>query len=263
MCSVSVNCAHLHPKFGEKTSEEVLQELKEEEQSGEVDVNLKMYKEKRLLARRSPYPTVVIEVRATPPPNFGDNQPTKPTAATQEVTSADIQRLEALFGKSAHMSHPSKEKTSREEEEDFYDAIGKTIGVDAISLVTPIILAQNWISEHVDGFDPRSSAFTATDAKHVDEAYEFVFTNVAMQTSKFLDKSRDDQTIPTKTQYLVMSNFVTSSATSFEKFAQEVASIIDVLPALQGQVEVSTLHPEHVDSTKRSPVPVCVLNWLS
>ncbi len=253
----------MHPKFGEKTADEVLQELQDEEQSGEVDVNLKIYKEKRLLARRSPYPTVVIEVRATPPPNFGESHPPKPTSVAQEVTSADIQRLEALFGKSAHMSHPSKEKTRREEDEDFYDAIGKTTGIDEISLVTPIILAQNWIAEHVPGFDLRTSAFTATDAKQVDEAYEFVFTNVAMQTSNFLDKSRPDQVVRTSTQYLVMSNFVTSSATSFEKFSQEVAGILDVFPLLKNQVDVSTLHPEHVDSSKRSPVPVCVLRWLN
>ncbi len=61
--SVSVNCAHLHPKFGEPTPEEELEEMKNEDLDGEVDLNLKAYKEKRLLARRSPYPTIVIEVR--------------------------------------------------------------------------------------------------------------------------------------------------------------------------------------------------------
>ena len=40
VCSVSVNFAHLHPKFGEKTPEQELKELQEEEESGEYNSNL-------------------------------------------------------------------------------------------------------------------------------------------------------------------------------------------------------------------------------
>ena len=58
----------MHPNFGAKTPEQELKELQEEEE--EVDVNLQQYKERRLLARRSPFPCVVVEVRAMPPPNF-------------------------------------------------------------------------------------------------------------------------------------------------------------------------------------------------
>jgi len=53
--SVSVNCAHLHPSFGEKTPEEAMQELKDEEEAGEVDLNYEEYKKKRILARQSPF----------------------------------------------------------------------------------------------------------------------------------------------------------------------------------------------------------------
>ena len=76
--SVAINCAHLHPKFGEQSPEQKLQEMKEEEAAGEVDVNLEQYKIARQLARRSPYPTVVLEVRATPPPDFSQAPPLKP-----------------------------------------------------------------------------------------------------------------------------------------------------------------------------------------
>ena len=74
--SVSVNCAHLHPQYGEQTPEQELQALQEEEE--DLDLNLRDYKERRMLARRSPYPSVVVEVRATPPPEFTPPAPTGP-----------------------------------------------------------------------------------------------------------------------------------------------------------------------------------------
>jgi hypothetical protein len=254
--SVSVNCAHLHPKFGEPTPEEELEEMKNEDLDGEVDLNLKAYKEKRLLARRSPYPTIVIEVRSTPPPDFGAPN-TQPHQEEEKITSEDIQRLEALFGKSAAMDHPAK-TNSLQDENDFYDAIGKASGIDEISLVTPMILAQNWVATHDDRFDPNTSTFTATETKHVDEGYEFVFTNLAMQTSIFAERNRVERNMR---QYLVMNNFLSASATSFEKFATEVSNIVQSFPGISGQAKVTTLHPEHVDPTKRAPVPVFVWTW--
>jgi hypothetical protein len=239
--------------------DEKLQEMKEEEEAGEVDLNLQAYKEKRLLARRSPYPTIVVEVRSTPPPDFSP----KPKKATQQpppeenVTADDIQKLEALFGRSATFDHPTTPKSPKEEENDFYNAIGRASGIHEISLVTPMILAQNWIAAHVlrDDMEPSCCTFTATETKHVDEGYEFVFTNLAMHISQFGGK-------PGMRQYLVMSNFLPSSATSFEKFANEANSISKCIPGLSGKLKVSTLHPEHVDPTKRSPVPVLVWTWV-
>lgn len=259
--SVSVNCAHLHPKFGEPTPEEQLEEMKKEDEEGEVDLNLRAYKEKRLLARRSPYPTVVIEVRSQPPPDFSQTPQTNEAPAEvvdEKVTNDDIQRLEALFGKSPTFDHPTKNKSSREEENDFYDAIGKASGIEEISLVTPSILAQNWIAQNDPKFDATSSTFTASEAKHVDEGYEFVFTNLAMQTSIFTERNEVKTGMR---QYLVMSNFLSASATSFEKFATEVAAITKSFPGISGKAQVSTLHPEHVDPTKRAPVPVFVWTW--
>ena len=232
--------------------------MKQEEDEGEVDLNLKAYKEKRLLARRSPYPTVVIEVRSTPPPDFSPNVQSNDTPPDEKVTADDIQRLEALFGKSPTFDHPTKDKSFKEEENDFYDAIGKASGIDEISLVTPMILAQNWIAQNDDAFDSSTSTFTATESKHVDEGYEFVFTNLAMQTSVFAERNQIHSGMR---QYLVMSNFLSASATSFEKFAKEVENILKSFPGISGKARVSTLHPEHVDPTKRAPVPVFVWTW--
>jgi hypothetical protein len=242
----------LHPKFGEKTAEEILKEMQEEDEGAEVDVNLQAYKEKRMAARRSPYPTVVLEVRASPPPDFGSAPPVRQAASDEKVSAEDIQKLEALFGKSAATT---KERGSKEVENDFYDSIGSAL--DEISTVTPMILAQNWIAEHDDEFDVLTSTFTTSDAKHVDEAYEFAFINLAMESSR--RQQEGGQAKPMR-QYLVMPNFVSSSATSLQKFANELKSITKFL-TLPGKATVSTLHPEHVDETKRAPVPVLVWTW--
>jgi hypothetical protein len=92
--------------------------------------------------------------------------------------------------------------------------------------------------------------FTTTDCQYVDEAYEFVFNNIAMQQFR-----------NNVAQYLVYTNFVSSSATSFEKFARECVGLVDTMPSLRGKIELSTLHPEHIDESKRCPVPVLVMKW--
>lgn len=292
--SVSVNCAHLHPKFGEMTPEEELAELQNEEQDEEVDLNLQEYKERRLLARRSPYPSVVVEVRSMPPLEFSSSSSAEQQSSAgpqtpetieeddddddeeddismesdQEVTSDFVLQLEALFSKSAHM----KDEVSNKKKDDFFDAIGNHI--EEVSAVTPMMLAQTWIDQNDPLFEAPNCAFTASDTKHVDEAYEFVFTNMAMQTSQFLldnsssstrspvDSASDsDDSGAQKRQYLVMGNFVSSSATSLEKFTVEVNTIVNTISQLQGKMKVSCLHPEHVDATKRSPVPIFILQW--
>ena len=84
--SVSINCAHLHPQYGMQTPEEQLAELKREEEEGEVDVNMQEYKKRRDEARRSPYPSVIVEVQSTPPPDFGTR---RDEAAMMEAAAAD------------------------------------------------------------------------------------------------------------------------------------------------------------------------------
>lgn len=248
--SISVNCAHLHPNFGELTKEEELQQLKEEEE--EVDVNLEAYKKQRLLARRAPYPSVCIETRATPPTDFRQAGP-PPSVRRQtpegepeaKVTLDDVHKLEALFGKPAVFT---KEPTQTDDA--FWDAIGNAKGIQEIAVVSPLRQAQTWISENHHAFRIETSSFTTSECQYVDEAYEFVFNNIAMQ------QFRNDAT-----QYLVYTNFVSSSATSLEKFATECSGLVDLMPSLKGKLAISILHPEHIEASQRAPVPVIVMTW--
>jgi len=242
--SVAINCAHLHPSFGERSPEQQLQDMKDEDEAGEVDVNLEEYKKVRLLARRSPYPTVVIETRAQPAPDFSESPP--PSSQQQQdtndeqgrVSAADIQKLEALFGKQAHIEQKDSESS-------FWDAVGNSI--EEVSALTPLKLCEQWIAEHAN--PPTAAAFTETGTTQVDAAYEFVFTNIAMlQESPITEK-----------HYLVMPQFLSAAATSFEKFATQVHKISSCLPDL-GDVTVDTYHPEHIDPAKRSPMPILALS---
>jgi hypothetical protein len=257
-CSVSINCAHLHPSFGEKTPEEELKEMQEEDEAGEIDMHLAEYKERRLEARRSPYPSVVVEVRAMAPPEFTAPTPSGPETpdpiddVEPQVTADLVNSLEALFS----MSSLESKKGGG-----FYDAIGTHI--EEVSALTPLALAQNWVVAHDDLFDFSTCAFTSSDTPHVDEAYEFIFTNLAMQTTQFLNYDHDSADAGAqKRQYMVMSNFLSSSATSMEKFALEVENIISTLPPIQNKVRLTCFHPEHIEESKRCPVPTFVLQWL-
>jgi len=253
--SVSVNCAHLHPQFGQLTPEQELEQLREEEASGEVDVHQRAYREKRMEARRSPYPTIVVEVRSIPPPDFGVAPPPPSTAvkgekipalSSGEVSRQDIQKLEALFGKSAYVSHPSKVVSPQEEDDAFYKAIEDSFD-KAFTALRPLNIAQQWIALHDLGV-MKTASFTESTTPDVDAAYEFVFTNVAM-----LNEGNSKQ------YYLVMPNFLSAAATSFEKFSGEVINIISCIP--DAPVRVTTFHPEHIDSKKRSPSPILKLEW--
>lgn len=281
---VSVSCAHLHPKYGEKTPEQELKEMQEEEEQGEVDLNLEMYKKQRLLARQSPYPSVVIEVRSmsppkyTPPPSpqrgpvapqwINEIDADKEDSDATETTNIDadiVNQLEALFSKSSLDSGDSAN-----EEGDFYESIGSHI--ETLSTVTPLMVAQTWIDQNDSFFDMTQCSFTVSDATHVDEAYEFLFTNLGMQTSHFLAEGgssgpESEVTPPPvikdtqKRQYMVMPHFLSSSATSLEKFTKQAQRIIRTLPSIGSKVDLTSFHPEDVDAQKRCPVPVIVLQW--
>jgi len=96
----------------------------------------------------------------------------------------------------------------------------------------------------------------------VDEAYEFTFASIAMHLGLNDSKSYSlSQGSKGSRNYLILSNFLSSSATSFEKFTFQVNKIIDTIPNLRSKLFVSTFHPEHVEQNKRSPQPICVLEW--
>jgi hypothetical protein len=246
------------------TKEQQLREMIAEEQAGEVDLNLKAHKEKRLLARRSPYPTVCIEIRATPPPDFSEAGPppsllrqSSRDEADEGISAADVKKLEKLFGVSAALSHPTKNLTPEQEEDEFYNAIGSIKGITEISLMSPLRLAQEWIAHNHGAFDIDTSTFGRTKCQYVDEAYEFVFNQLAMMQAS---RQANGTAHPT-TQYLVFESLMSNSATSFEKFAREIMGLVQLLPSLKGHVDVTTLHPEHISSDKRAPVPVLVMTW--
>lgn len=248
---VSVKFAHLHPMYGERTLEQELHEMKEEESKGEIDLNLQDYKRQRILARRSPYPSVVIELLAMAPPSYTPPPPTGPFLSDDiKIDSEVVQRLESLFSRS------SLDETNNLDG-DFYESIGSHI--ETVSSVTPLAVAENWIATNDPHFEATKCAFTVSDVTHVDEAYEFLFTNLGMQTSRFLEG--DTQAGAQKRQYLVMSHFLSNSATSLEKFAVQAEKIIRTLPSVIDKVDVSYFHPENVDEDKRCPVPVIVLQW--
>jgi len=262
---VSINCAHLHPQYGVATPKEELAALKHEEEEGEVDVNLQDYKKRRDEARRSPYPSVIVEVQSTPPPDFGarrDEAAMKAAAADMEaakkvdsdadVTSDDVKKLEALFGMSAA-------KKSSSADDPFYDALGEAFGKKQIIAQTPLQQAQNWALQNDPAFNEQTSTFTKSDTRHVDAAYEYVFNNIAMLNAA--DNATSDSPKRGQKNYVVLPNFLPTSATSFDRFAGQVSNILLQMPSMAEKVMLSTFHPEHVVASTASPVPILVITW--
>lgn len=275
---VSLSLSSLHPEYGTKTMVENLTETKNEELEGDVDLNLEEYKKRRNLARQSPYPTLVLEVKATPPPDFGSSPPppiqgsssrmeapdTHDQSESDEAGGAskeDLNKLEALFGLSPATSHKG--------EDSFYDSIGQVI--EEVSVENPVIASQTWLTQHDPMYDGKKVIFTTTDAKQVDAAYEVIFTSIAAQkpllslpSSPLLPK---DSSIPNNgpevgnRSYVIMPNFLSSSATSFWKFSLEVSKILGTVMDSNELVSISIFHPEHVDEEKRCPLPTFGFQW--
>jgi len=130
-------------------------------------------------------------------------------------------------------------------------------------------MSQNWISTNDPFFNMSTSTFTLSDSRHVDAAYEFVFNNIAMHISmgRGMNNPQGENTLGavelkfSSRSYLVMPNFLSSSATSFEKFAIEVGHLIQTL-GLRDVLSVSVMHPEHIQNERRSPYPIFVLQWF-
>lgn len=251
---ISINCAHLHPRYGEPTPEETLAALKKEEESGEIDLHLQEYKKRRDEARRSPYPSVIVEVQSTPPPDFNAAPKSEMQIVgvdrDESVTSEDVRRLEALFSMSA---------ATKKSDDDFYDALGEAFGNKQIAAKTPLSMAQNWILVNDPTFNEQTSTFTTSDTRQVDAAYEYVFNTLAMISTE----NKVSTETPRKGQksYIVLPNFLPTSATSFNRFAGQVSNILLAMPTMKEKTVISTFHPEHVDAATRSPVPIIVVTW--
>ena len=112
-------------------------------------------------------------------------------------------------------------------------------------------------------YNPYVSTFASADVSHPDAAFEFVFTNLAMNRYK-PSKGGERKEFEVKSRsYLIMPSFVSASATSLEKFMSDVRAIIDTIDGLNERVSLSLMHPEHVKDEKRSPVPVLIAQWYN
>ena len=126
----------------------------------------------------------------------------------------------------------------------------QAFGIQEISMESPDDLARHWIQENDPLFHADTSNFYSCDTKHVDAAYEFVFSSIAMMMENVDAHTRS---------YLILPNFVPTSATSFEKFATEVENILKTIPSSLSSMTMTTFHPEHISTKDRCDVPVFVL----
>ncbi len=155
--SVSINGASLHPCYGEKTPKEIIDELEEIEEDGMLDLNKVEGMRRRNQARRSPYPTLIIEVQASPPGENDINDRKSPPQSASDDDDNDLSRrgvlndivlkLESIFAKSAaiHKKNDIKEENS---EDSFYKAIGR------VSLHTLLFLCRLRVSKHSKCYSP-------------------------------------------------------------------------------------------------------------
>ena len=102
-----------------------------------------------------------------------------------------------------------------------------------------------------------TSAFTETDTAEIDSGMEFVFTNLAMMVER-ARQEKDQQA--EQRQFVVVPHFCSAAATSLEKFATMLRELVQTMKI---PVDIGTYHPEHVDASKRAPVPVVLLQWKS
>ncbi|KAL3816828.1 hypothetical protein ACHAXA_005106 [Cyclostephanos tholiformis] len=128
---------------------------------------------------------------------------------------------------------------------------------------TPLSMAQTWVLQTDPAFNEQTSTFTKSKSRHVDAAYEYVFNNLAMlnaadgdATLCLLDRSKRGQK-----SYVVLPNFLPTSAMSFDRFAGQVLNIVRVMPSLADRLMISTFHPKHNVKSMQAPVPIIVITW--
>ena len=252
---MGISVSTLHPDYGNEKPHELyenkINEIKEN------NVELKKYIDSRNRARQSPYPSLILEVNSSPPIDFSSDVDSSTSDANDEenmITSNDVKNLENIFTRKSVLR----------------DEVNSDDGVEELSTNQMFTLTRNWIENNDHSFDGDASLFTISDLTYVDTAYEFVFNNIAahLETYWKQEKKNDIEKIESgkltdgSCTYLILNKFVSKSATSLEKFSNEVENIISKIPTLSGIISLKTFHPEHVEDTKRSPTPVIALHWL-
>lgn len=128
--------------------------------------------------------------------------------------------------------------------------------------VRPMDTTMEWITENDCQYSKNLSTFASSDVQHADSAFEFVFLNLSLRRYAPTDSQKETELKVGPRSYLVLPTLVSNSATSFEKFTNDVREIIETVDGLNDRIIVSAMHPEHVDESKRSPHPVVVLQWF-
>lgn len=121
-CSISVNGASLHPDY--QTPKEILDQM---ELQGLLDkAENRLILERKNRARKAPYPTLVIEVKAEPQP-AEDVKGKKANNKVELVGALDdvVKRLESIYAMSAAMHKRGKDSN----EDIFFNAIGLVSGI--------------------------------------------------------------------------------------------------------------------------------------
>jgi len=248
----AVNLSHMHQKFGEDIENDT------DEEDSEA---LKAYKEQRKRARQSPYPTVVFEVKSSPPqpmmspPSGEKSPPSRDPEKDPSVRSEDVKRLEAMFGKTA--SEGIREADAKDDAGS--DAAATAVDLFAKSVFSPIGHAQQWVVENDPLYVAEKSSFFVSDSRQVDGVYEFLLSMISSTLSAA-------DTVPApelKSEYVILHKFCSKSATSVEKFQIQLLNLIKLIPGLSSWLSLSNFHPEHLNKDKRSPAPILVLRWGS
>ena len=230
--SLALHCAHLHPAFGSADP------VEDDDNDGTEEKDA-LYARQRVAARRSPYPTLVLEVRASPTPESFLHD-TKANAEANADTRTIQQQLEALLGQSAHL---------KEAGDGFWDALGQSL--PEVTTRTPLQRAQHWIAT---AHPIATAVVTVSDTRAIDEAYAFLFTNLAMFLQEPPSSSGGNA------HFLVLPQLFPTSATSLERWTQHVGGILAALD-LAGEVQLMIYHPEHVSPERRAPTPMIGLEY--
>ena len=285
--SMSVNMAHLHPSFDSGAftrgvSQEKIDAEREAEREYESKLSpeemevrnenkrkIEIYKERKVKARRSPHPTVIIEVRGAPVDAGADETrnimsrdqrqkgqmpPGRPGGASADggppasSSPTDIKKLEASFMRAAAANAKAGEEAQGEAKE----GVGKDLSDIARQTLNPNIKVREWLGKVKPNVVSSDIKLKDFDGKYADEAYSFIFSAYTAEVEKASLANRRPRLL-----VLSMTRFLQSSATSFSKFAFDLQRIADMTN--MASVDVERYHPEDVDVNKRAPTAIIVL----
>ena len=131
MFSLNINGASLHPHYGENSPEEIIQDFQQFGNYGEMDLDKIENTKRKNQARRSPYPTLIIELQTAPPGEGDASLPFHVSISDDDddlskrgVLKEIIMKLESVFAKSAVL-HKNDEIKTKMNDDTFYSAIGR------------------------------------------------------------------------------------------------------------------------------------------